>query len=883
MTSLTTPAFGSNANDASSLRLGHNVVPTFEAIDLKLDADKRDYSGFVRIDLQVRRKAASFKFHAENLQLDSVVLKNEAGTVQISNHAEEAGLVSVTPEIALSPGKYTLIVAFSNRLDTHATGIYRVETGGNGYIFTQFEAWYARKAFPCWDEPSFKIPYQITLTVPKHHLAITNTPVEREKVAGDFKTVTFKPTPPTPSYLLAIATGPFETIPIQGLSVPGTVVAVKGNGRLASEAAIVTPPILKAMEAYFGSPYPYEKLDLIGVPEFMAGAMENPGAVTFRDSVLLIDPKSVSAEQRRRLASIVAHELAHMWFGNLVTMAWWDDLWLNESFASWLGDKITDEVFPEFNIAVTNVKGAQRAMGLDAMLSTRSIRKPVSPRDNPLQSFDVLAYQKGEAVLGMFEQWLGPEPFRKGVLDYIRSHRWGNAVADDLWKSLSKLSGRDVGALMSPFLNQPGVPLVQAEILPGGKVRLSQMRFLNDGQKAPDSPLWKIPVVLRYPDGKRLRVREILLDQKSKLLNLDAERTPAWIHPNAGERGFYRWKVSPMVLTALAKNAGAAMSVRERVAFVDNLSALIDAGDLRGDRYLEALSFFSEDPRPEVTMALLSPLQKVREELLPEGPDDPNEMEGPFSIYVRATLGPALRRFGRAKARGEEEIVSILRPDLIEWIGDKGGDRETIRYAERLAKAYLRNPLSVDPSLIRPSLHLSAIHGDDALFELYKEKFESAKTPAERGNYLSALGAFRKASTVEKALQYVLKGPLRPQEYFSIPMGIARTPKYKDRVLKWMMEHYDAFTSRIPPDYAMHLPWFANGCSEKRLRAAQDFFGEPSRAKPGTKIELKKVTENVMRCIGLRKREGAAVAAHLNRLSKKKSKQGFHPAQGRNP
>ncbi|HET6369850.1 MAG TPA: M1 family aminopeptidase, partial [Nitrospiria bacterium] len=688
----------------------------------------------------------------------------------------------------------------------------------------------------------------------------------RYEGAGDFKTVTFKPTPPTPSYLLAIATGPFETVPIHGLSVPGSVVAVKGSGRLASEAAIVTPPILKAMEAYFGSPYPYEKLDLIGVPEFMAGAMENPGAVTFRDSVLLIDPEAVSAEQRRRLASIVAHELAHMWFGNLVTMAWWDDLWLNESFASWLGDKITDEVFPEFNIAATGVKGAQRAMGLDAMLSTRSIRKPVSPRDNPLQSFDVLAYQKGEAVLGMFEQWLGPETFRKGVLDYIQSHRWGNAVADDLWKSLSKLSGRNVGVLMSPFLNQPGFPLVEAELLPDGKVRLSQRRFLNAGMKAPGSPMWKIPVVLRYPDGKTPRVREILLDRKTKLLKLDAERTPAWIHPNAGERGFYRWKVSPTVLTALAKNGRTAMSVRERVPFVDNLSALIDAGDLRGDRYLEALSYFSEDPRPEVTMALLSPLMKVWEELLPD------HMEGAYSLFVLETLGPALRRYGRERVRGEEEIVSILRPDLIEWIGDKGADPETTRYAENLGKSYVRNPLSVDPSLIRPSLHLSAIHGDDALFDLYRKKFESAKTPAERGNYLSALGAFRNGSAVEKALRYVLKGPLRPQEYFSIPMGIARTRKYRDHVLKWIMERYDAFTSRIPPDYAMHLPWFANGCSEARLKAAQDFFGEPSRTMPGTKIEMQKVTENVMRCIALRKREGASVAAYLNRPSTKKSK-----------
>ena len=342
------------------MRLGREVVPVSETIELRLDPADSTYTGAVAISLWVVESTRNFRFHAKELSIEKVELRGGGGLVPLHWVVGQAGLVEVSTDVALTPtSQYELRIEFSNNFDTRALGLYRVETRGRAYLFTQFEAWYARQAFPCWDEPSFKIPYQFVLRVPDGLLALTNTPVQEEQVAAGWRELTFKKTPPLPSYLLALAVGPLEEVTIPGLSVPGQVVTTAGNTSLAAEAVRLAPPVLQALEQYFGSAYPYEKLALIGVPEFMPGAMENPGAVTFRDEILLLDSRAASPAQRQRLGLIMTHELAHMWFGDLVTMAWWDDLWLNESFADWLAYKLGDELFPEYGIGITELQDVQ--------------------------------------------------------------------------------------------------------------------------------------------------------------------------------------------------------------------------------------------------------------------------------------------------------------------------------------------------------------------------------------------------------------------------------------------------------------------------------------------------------------------------------------------
>ena len=841
---------------ATGARLERAIVPTFESIRLVIDPSSPSYKGSVHVDLAGRDRTGAFAFHARDIAIDRMTLKGKDGEIPVE-HATKDDEVRVTTQHLLEPGAYTLDVDFSADFNTQAAGLYRLKVDDDWYTFTQFEATDARGAFPCWDEPEFKIPFRVTLVVPEAHLAIGNTPIESEKVSGGQKEVVFETTPPLPVYLLAIATGPLETIPIEGMSVPGRVVTVKGASGLAREAARVTPPLVASLEKYFGLPYPYHKLDLIAVPEFWPGAMENAGAIAFADRILLIDPRAASIEQKRTLVAVNAHELAHMWFGDLVTMKWWDDLWLNESFASWMGDKIADQVFPGYGLGIAQVDGMQTAMTTDARLSTRAMRQPIVDIENLDQLADELTYDKGQAVLTMFESWLGPETFRKGVVDYLKAHRWGSATASDLWASLSKAAGKDVGGPMATFLDQAGVPQVKAEMLPGGRLRLSQKRFLNDGVVAPKPARWQIPVILKYSDGKVARTRTLLLKDASLTVTLEGAGHVTFIHPNAGETGYYRWQVSPDMLTALADAAPKSLDARERIGTIGNLASLLDAGALRGDDDLRLLGRFAEDARPEIIDALIDHLEKIKKAFVV------GDLQGPFAAYVQKTLSPALRRFGKARVEGEEEAVSVLRPDLLEWLALEGQDEAILDYADTLARSYVDDPASIDPTLAGVALRVSASRGDMALFKEYRRRFEKAKVPAERSRYLAALGSFRDKEVVEAGLAYSLDGPLRAQEVLSIPGRVAQVPEFRPVVWNWVTENFKTIVQRVPANYGVNLVRYAGGCSVDLLEPARAFFSAPGHDLPGIDAEITKVADEVNDCARLRQREQSSVAAFL--------------------
>jgi alanyl aminopeptidase len=840
---------------AADNRLDRDVLPTFESVRLKLDPTLPDYSGTVHIDV-IR-----------------VVLTGPGGGAAVRFESGEGGQLVVRAEAPLAAGDYGLDIDFQNDFDVRANSLYRVKSGADWYCFTQFEASSAREAFPCWDEPEFKIPFQITVAVPEADAAVSNTPIGKASTIGGRTTVTFERTPPLPAYLVAIATGPFEFVPIPGMSVPGRVVTVKGSSRLAAEAVRITPPILAALEKYFGRPYPYRKLDLLAVPEFAAGAMENAGAVTYREEGLLVDPATATARQRYWLASTTAHELAHMWFGDLVTMAWWDDVWLNESFASWMGDKITHQVFPQFNTPVRELSGTQDAMETDARLSTHAIRQSVDAFANFDRLFDELSYQKGEAVLGMLEDWLGADVFRRGVLEYLKEHEWKNATAGDLWRALSSVSGRDVTAATTSFLDQGGVPLVTLDLEPGGKVRLQQRRFLNYGIEAPGAAAWTIPVTLKYSDGRKVFTQRLLLGEAKQIVSLEKTSSPAWVHPNAEERGYYRWSVPAAMLQALAAGGPQVLDARERVGFMNNLSALLDAGLLHGDEYLRALGQFADDRQPEVVSALIAGLDKVNDAFISLN------LAQTYAMTVRKMLGPALKRFGTSRVKGEAEPVSLMRPNLLAALGVRGREPEILAWGRLTARRYLDHPDSVDASVAGTALNLAARDGDLALFEEYRTRFETTQIPSERTRFLTALGNFRSGELVDKALDYALSGPLRPQEILTIPRNLADDEELKERSWRWLQRNHRTIVEKVPPFYLSSLPTFAMCCDERRIEEATSFFSSPETNLPGTHEELAKVTDSIRDCARLRRREGPAVARCMIQLARGGTATGAAPAQ----
>ena len=856
-------ALASAAAGAQEYRLGARAEPLSQAVRLRLDPAEAAYSGSVSIEMRLHRASDALLFHAEELELERVLLRR-AGTPEpwtLAPEVGEWGTVTARAGETLAPGDYTLEIDFRQEFDTRAIGLYRMEQAGKAYLFTQFEPDDARKAFPCWDEPGYKIPYQLTLEVPAGLEALSNTPIERESEAGGVRTVVFAATPPTPSYLLALAVGPLEAVEIPGMSVPGRVVTTAGQSHLAKLAVEITPPLLAALERYFGQPYPYAKLDLVAVPEYASGAMENPGAITFSDDILLLDEDRASLAQRQLLARVIAHELAHIWFGDLVTLAWWDDLWLNESFADWMGYKVVEEVYPELEVTVTSQNRVEGFMVADARPSTVAVRRRVDSRADITEDLG-LAYGKGKEVLGMIERWVGADVFRTGVNRYLAEHAWGNAAAEDLWSALSEASGRDLRRPLATFLEQPGLPLVTARVVEAGgdhRLVLEQERFRNAGvEVAPQ--LWSVPVAVALgraaEGGGEPETRIVLLDRPR--LEVPLERPAAWVMPHADATGYYRWRLPEEELLELAASADRRLSPVERVAFLGNAQALLDAGVLDGGDYLEVLEAFGDDPDPEVLRAHLAGLNKVQSAFVPD------DLLPAFRRYLEASLAPVVERWGLEPREGEGETVSLLRPSLLYLLGEVAGSGKVVAFARKRAQSFLENPASVDPATAGILLRIAARGGDEALFDTLRRRFESATDPTDRLRLLRALASFEDEAARERALAYALEGPLRPDELLVIPGGMTLTEAGQDRGARWVMDHLETLSERFPPRFLNSMPWIASGCSIERLREVEEFFSAPRWRTEGVVKNLEKVSDQVEDCVRLRRREGAAVRDYLS-------------------
>lgn len=831
------------------VRLDPRAAPTAQRVRLRLDPASTTYSGSTTIDLTLSEPTDEILFHAEGQAFDDLTLTGPDGEVEVEVAREDQGVVRLAIVDGFAAGDYTLSIDFTQEFNTKAVGLYRAEYRGTPYLFTQLQAIDARKAFPCWDEPGFKVPYQLTIAVPEGNLAVTNTPTTAIETVDGWVRSEFAATPPTPSYLLAIAVGPFEAVEVEGMGVPGRILSVEGFSHLTATAAQMSGPILAALEDYFGSPYPYAKLDQIAVPEFWPGAMENPGLITYADRILLQEPDPGS-RQRRRLAQVMAHEFAHMWFGDLVTMQWWDDLWLNESFAAWMENKIPQQLYPELRAGLQGRAATQDVMSGDARPSARPIRRQVVTTADIFGDLGVI-YEKGAGVLTMVEQWLGEEAFRDGVRGYMREHAWGNATADDFWAALSEASGEDVASILTSFVLQPGLPLVRVEEREDG-LWLSQQRFHAAGAEV-DAQTWKVPVTVRFAAGGG---QALLLEADP--VRLEAAADVAWVLPDAGARGYYRWVVPSDQLDRMAGEASAELTPRERASVLDNAAALLDADVIDGDAYLALLETFASDFDPDVLSQVLDGVDKIGDSFVTD------ENRDQFAGYVRSLLQPIAERLGWQRVEGEIETTHILRRRVFTALGTYGRDADVRVLARQMAEAYLADPQSVDDELGSRALRIAAIEGDEALFDTYQQRFENPQSPQDRQLYLTALAGFSDPELRQRVREYALSDAVKPTELFGA-MGGGSTDVEAVETMRWALDHYEGFEEKVNPEFLGFMPFVASGCSRERLEEATEFFSEPEHQVPGTLRTLQRVTEQVEECVALREREGEAVNAYLER------------------
>jgi puromycin-sensitive aminopeptidase len=703
-------------------------------------------------------------------------------------------------------GRATLRLAFAGRLRRDLCGLYAARSGPHRFAFTQLEATDARKFFPCFDEPALKARFRIAVTTARAHSVLSNAPIERtQRLPGGRKRVQFAPTPPLSSYLVALAVGPLQGSRSVRLGrTPIRVWFAPGKRRLTAFALEAARASLSRLERYFDLPYPYAKLDLVAVPDFEFGAMENAGAVFFRETLLLLDPQTATLAERKRAAEVIAHELAHMWYGDLVTMAWWDDLWLNEAFATWMAFSIVAAWKPGWRLWHDFQHGRAAALELDALRNTHPIYCEVETAEEANANFDLITYEKGASIVRMLERFLGPTAFRRGVRAYIRRHREGNTRASDLWRALAQASGEPVERMARAWIEQAGHPVVSlARRRSRGRTRLvlAQSRFTLRPEPRARGRRWPIPWVGRVgvPGARPRSVRKLLVTTRAQI---DLGRSePRFVYGNADEGGFFRPLHDAAELRALVGSLGSLGAV-ERMGLVDHQWALVRAGRAGLESVLGLAEALAAERDADVLFALRRPLGFVRDALVP----DAAPAAAPrYERFVGHCFGPAFDAMGWEPGARENEPTRVRRAALLGLLGGVAGRAEVIAEASARCERYLADRRSLDPNLTDAVVSLAARAGDVRRHRRFVEAMKRAGTPQEQRRFLLALGDFREPEPIERTLALSVTDAVATQDVIFLLARLFGNPAARERAWQFVKRSWPRLRRRMPPLLAGRL------------------------------------------------------------------------------
>jgi puromycin-sensitive aminopeptidase len=763
---------GEIMNQASSpdtldpYRLPRHVVPIRYDLRLEPDLTAARFAGQETITLTIHHSTSEIVLNAIELDITSAQIAVDSGsseqaTIALDAALERCHLTFATP---LSPGTCRLTMTFSGTLNDKLRGFYRStykdERGAtHSMAATQFEATDARRAFPCWDEPDFKAVFATTLVIDPTLTAVSNTTIASETLAGGKKIVRFADSIKMSTYLVAFIVGRIEpTEPVMIGKTPLRLWAVPGKGHLARFGQDIAAASLTFFESYYGIPYPGDKLDLLAIPDFASGAMENLGAITYRETALLVDRQSATHGELERVADVVAHENAHMWFGDLVTMSWWNGLWLNEAFATFMEMLAVDAWKPEWKRWDSFGVSRAAAFSVDGLHSTRPIEYPVQAPKDADAMFDVLTYEKGASVLRMLEQHIGSTVFRDGVRDYLRAHAYGNADTKDLWVSLGKIAKQPVPELMDGWIFQPGFPLVTANVSPSSELTITQQRFsyLSKTQSgSSQDQRWQIPLQMRITAGGKTSTSRLLLTEKNTKVPLPHNWESILL--NEEGHGFYRVRYAPELLDRILNAGIDRLAVTERFNLINDAWATTVAGLMPLTDYLDLTGRFIAERDKNVWAVLLDSFSFLNRIITVA--DRPA-----LEAFVRGRVGPAVADLGWAPRNGESELTKQLRGELIGAQGKLGNDPAIQRRAAELYRTYCDDATAVDPNVV-PSLVATLAHtGDATRYDEFNERLRTAATPQEERRYLFSLAAFQPTALLERTLARTISGEIRTQD-----------------------------------------------------------------------------------------------------------------------
>ena len=791
------------ASKVQPFRLDPSVRPRNVDLHVEINPQKSPvFRGEVRIEVASDRSRRKVELHAADLRIRSASAEAPNGThrAQIVLHPGRQTVELRFPS-TLPSGTLTLRLAFTGRLRKDLSGFYAAEVAGSRYAFTQLEAADARKFFPCFDEPAMKARFALTVTTAEDNATLSNSPEAQIVRHGDGrKTVHFERTPPLSSYLVALAVGDLEVsrtskagrTPIRVWHVPGK----DGLTAFALQAARET---LMRLERYFGMPYPYAKLDLVAVPDFEFGAMENAGAVFFRETLLLTDPQTVTLAEKKRAAEVICHELAHMWFGDLVTMAWWDDLWLNEAFATWMAFWIVDRWKPEWKMWHDFQHYRAPALDLDGLRNTHPIYTTVRTPDDANANFDVITYEKGASVVRMIERYLGEATFRRGVRHYIKKHRESNAVASDLWLALEEASGQSVEPVVRAWIEEPGFPVVRVEKRQSrGEtvLELHQERFTEAPRRSSSTQRWPIPWVGRV--GRR--TQRHLLKRRRERIPL-VEPNARVLYGNADEAGFFRVQHGAKEHADLIANP-TKLSVAERIGWVGHQWALTRTGRASLASLLEITQTLGDDSDPDVLTAVERPLSILAKRIAPAAAPGVKDR---YEAFIRARFVPLLEELGWGSGPRESQERRLLRARLLGIVAGIGNEPGFSAEASRRCASYLADRDSLDPNLADTVVQIAAARGGARLYARLHRASRHARTPQEARRFLLALADFQDVELIDRTLELVLGDEVATQDVAFVLVRLFLNPCATERSWQFVQRRWSRLAHRMPTLMANRL------------------------------------------------------------------------------
>ncbi|MBL8623407.1 MAG: ERAP1-like C-terminal domain-containing protein [Myxococcales bacterium] len=779
-----------------TLRLPTNFVPTGYQARLAIDPAAPTFDGEIAIAGTIAARSTVVWLHGRGLEVTAAVARQGAAEVALAVAPRGDDLLELTAAAPLPAGAWTLALRYRGQLtEEDAVGVFRQYVDGAPQVFTQFEPLSARRVFPCVDEPAVKVPWQLTLDVPAGLIAVANAPVQRSTpLDADRVRVEFAPTPPLPSYLIAFAVGRFEIVDAGATrgGAPIRIVTSPGRGVDAAWIAQHAAAVVAALEDWFGSPYPFAKLDLVTIPRTAGfGAMENPGLVTFGETLLLLGEQA-TVRQRYDALGGAAHELAHQWFGDLVTMAWWDDLWLNEGFATWMEAKVLAALDPTSEVDLGLEWQRESALVADRLVSARRVRQPIAGADDVVTAFDGITYAKGAAVLTMIERWIGPAPFQAAVRAYLAAHARGNATSADFIAAL-EAAAPGTGSILASFIELGGAPLVSFALRCDGAMvdlTLTQERWLPAGAVAPAGlpPPWRVPVCVGFErDGARAEQCTVLA-QPSATLRLATTTCPRWLVPNVGGAGYYRARMPASAFTALVGDGWAQLSAAERMAVFADFRADVEAGRAEVDDMVVLASQLLAEPSRTARTPGLGWFVSAAAYL---GPTERQRLY----VWLRGALSSALvvrgQRVGWLPRADDDLLTDWIRRRVLP-IAAAGGDRALRAEAVRLARRWRTLPLGLQPVILGV-----AADADLKTFRKLRADLATTTRVGERQALLSALGGVTDPVRQREALALTLDPAIAPTEVLDLLYAASALPQ-QDVVREFFRDNQAALQARLP-------------------------------------------------------------------------------------